>query len=108
MTEPIESGFRISPQQRRVWRLQEDGPAACAILCALRIEGDLDRRALRRALAATVERHEILRTAFRRPAGLTVPLQVILEPGPVSLPEVDFEGLSPELRPAGSASLLHA
>ncbi|HSF40222.1 MAG TPA: amino acid adenylation domain-containing protein [Thermoanaerobaculia bacterium] len=108
MTESIELGFRLSPQQRRVWRLQKDGPASCSILCALRIEGDLDRHALRRALAATVARHEILRTAFRLPAGLSMPLQVILEPGPVSLPEVDFQGISPAQKSAGATSLLRA
>jgi amino acid adenylation domain-containing protein/non-ribosomal peptide synthase protein (TIGR01720 family) len=106
MTEPIEQGFRLSPQQLRAWRLQKDDAASCAIVCALRLEGDLDRPALRRALAATVARHEILRTAFRLPAGLTLPLQVILDPGPVSLPEADLGGLSPDQRSAGAAALL--
>src|SRR5262245_51344064 len=106
MTEPIELGFRPSPQQLRAWRLQRDGATSCSILFALRIEGDLDRRALQRALAATVARHEILRTAFRLPAGLSIPLQVILEPGPVSLPEIDFRDLALEHRAAGAADLL--
>jgi amino acid adenylation domain-containing protein/non-ribosomal peptide synthase protein (TIGR01720 family) len=74
----------------------------------LRIEGDLDRPALRRALAETVARHEILRTAFRLPAGLTLPLQVILEPGPVILPEVDLQCLAPEHRTAAASELLSA
>ncbi|HJX29825.1 MAG TPA: condensation domain-containing protein, partial [Thermoanaerobaculia bacterium] len=82
MVKPIELGFRPSPQQRRVWRLHSDGQTSCACLCALRITGDLDRRALRQALAETVPRHEVLRTALRLPAGLSVPLQVILPPGP--------------------------
>ena len=60
MTAPIELGFQPSPQQLRAWQLQKDGATSSAILCALRIEGDLDRRTLRRALAATVARHEIL------------------------------------------------
>ncbi|HVR95494.1 MAG TPA: condensation domain-containing protein, partial [Thermoanaerobaculia bacterium] len=106
LTDPIELGFRPSPQQLRAWRLQQDEETSCAILCALRIEGDLDRRALRRALAATVTRHEILRTAFRLPAGLSMPLQVILEPGPVPLLEVDLLDLSPERQSDGATSLL--
>src|SRR5687768_9310947 len=108
MAGPVELGFRSSPQQRRVWRLQKEGATSCSILCALRIEGDLDRGALRRALTATVARHEILRTAFRLPAGLSAPLQVILTPRHVSLPEVDFRSLSPKLWPDGTAELLDA
>ncbi|HVR99855.1 MAG TPA: condensation domain-containing protein, partial [Thermoanaerobaculia bacterium] len=106
MTESITLGFRPSPQQLRAWRLQQDAETSCSTLCALRIEGNLDRQALRRALAATVARHEILRTAFRLPAGLTMPLQVVLEPGPVSLPEVDLLDLSPDRRSEGATALL--
>src|SRR4028119_2410297 len=107
MAEPIEQSFRSSPQQRRVWHLQKDGLTLCASLCALRIEGDLDRRALRRALVETVARHEILRTALRLPAGLTAQLQVILEPGSIiSLPEVDLGSLHAERRAARAAGLL--
>ncbi|HVR99668.1 MAG TPA: condensation domain-containing protein, partial [Thermoanaerobaculia bacterium] len=105
MGGPIQ-GFRPSPQQNRVWRLQQDGLTSCSSLCVLHIEGNLDRPALRRALAETVARHEILRTAFRLPAGLTVPLQVILPPGSVSLPEVDFRDLYPEYWVSGAADLL--
>jgi amino acid adenylation domain-containing protein len=71
------------------------------------VEGDLDRRALWRALASTVARHEILRTALRLRAGLSMPLQVILEPGPVSLAEIDLRDLSQEHRSAGATALLH-
>jgi amino acid adenylation domain-containing protein len=105
MTGPIESGFRLSPQQLRAWRRQREEGSSCSVLGALHLEGDLDRHALRRALAATVARHEILRTAFRLPAGLSLPLQVILEPGPVSLPEIDLRGLAAESRPAATALL---
>ncbi|HYG63279.1 MAG TPA: condensation domain-containing protein, partial [Thermoanaerobaculia bacterium] len=108
MTESLEVGFRPSPQQLRAWRLQKERPAPCSVLCALRIEGNLDPHALRRALAATVARHEILRTAFRLPAGLSMPLQVILEPGSVSLPEVDLRSVPEPDRPAGAAALLRS
>ncbi|HBL28106.1 MAG TPA: hypothetical protein DD490_14835, partial [Acidobacteria bacterium] len=104
MTKPIE-GFRSSPQQLRAWRLQREGATSCSLL-SLRLEGELDRRALHRSLAATVARNEILRTAFRVPAGLATPLQVIHDPGAVSLPEVDFRELAPEHRPGELAALL--
>ncbi len=77
------TGYRMSPQQRRVWRLLELGgdPAAWRALCAVRLAGPLDPEALRRAIRRTVERYEILRTTFRTPAGMRLPLQVIAEPG---------------------------
>jgi len=43
------------------------------------VEGALDVEKLHNTIAKIVQRHEILRTVFHRPAGLTLPLQVILE-----------------------------
>jgi len=107
----IEQGFRSSPQQGRVWRLHLDGATSPASLCMLRLEGDLDVPALRRALAETMARHEILRTAFRLPAGLITPLQVILEPAAAVVPPlevVDLRGLAAERRTPVAAELLSA
>ena len=72
------AGFRLSPQQRRLWSLQggeEMGPyrAECTVL----LEGDLDLSALREALALLAARHEILRTAYHRLPAVQEPLQVI-------------------------------
>ncbi|MBW8873671.1 MAG: amino acid adenylation domain-containing protein [Acidobacteria bacterium] len=55
-------GFRLSPQQGRVWRLGD--PWRFRAQCAVRLCGRLDRTALQRALRAVVDHHEILRTAF--------------------------------------------
>jgi amino acid adenylation domain-containing protein len=83
MTEQTAQGFRLSPQQQRLWRLQSAEPGApFRAQAVLRIDGDLDRPALSRALASVVERHEILRTAFPVPPGLTLPLQVIRTAAP--------------------------
>src|SRR4028119_2346534 len=105
MFESTDPDLRLSPQQLRAWRLQNDGATPGSVLCTLRIEGDLDRRALRRALADTVARHEVLRTAFRLPAGESMPLQAILKHGAVFLTEVDFRELSPEYQSAGVSAL---
>ncbi len=69
-------GFRLSPQQRRLWRSGGQHPAYRARGAVL-VEGTLDVEALRRALDDVVERNEILRTTFQLPPGLSVPLQVI-------------------------------
>ncbi|HVR99227.1 MAG TPA: amino acid adenylation domain-containing protein [Thermoanaerobaculia bacterium] len=76
---PLEGleGFRLSPQQERLWRLAGTAERAAAVRIA--IEGPLDTEALDAALAAAVERNELLRTDFRLLPGLTAPLQVVTE-----------------------------
>src|SRR5262245_41395896 len=79
--QPV-SGFRLSPQQARIWSSQSGGRIpVCQISFSL--AGPLDPAGLQAALASVVRRHEILRTTFRGRAGMTLPLQVInavLEP----------------------------
>ena len=75
--EQIE-GFRLSPQQRRLWQTRRGGAAARAEAVA-RVSGALDAETLRAAASCVVARHEILRTTFRQLPGMDVPLQVILE-----------------------------
>src|SRR5688572_32790415 len=82
-------GFRLSPQQRRAWQMQQDS-AVCASQSLVRLDGDLDAAALAAALDEAVRRHEILRTAFQRVPGLKVPLQVVTEPSPVTLDRLDL------------------
>ncbi|MEW5928741.1 MAG: non-ribosomal peptide synthase/polyketide synthase [Gemmatimonadota bacterium] len=66
---PRRSGTGPSPlsfAQRRLWFIQQLDPenAAYNAVAATRLDGALDARALRRALAAVVERHEALRTVI--------------------------------------------
>ncbi len=82
-TEKIQ-GFRLSPQQKRTWLLQdtiENSPYQ--VKGSVRIEGLLDREKLKQAWQKIVEKHEILRTSFSCLDGMLLPLQVIndhLEP----------------------------
>jgi len=76
----VIEGFRLSPQQRHLWSLQQAGDerqyrAQCAIL----IEGNLDLRVLRAVLRDISDRYEILRTTFRCPHGTNIPLQGVNE-----------------------------
>ncbi len=80
-------GFKLSPQQRQLWRLQQGAAAGYAARCAVLIEGDLRGELLAQALAAAVRRNEILRTTFVRPPGLALPLQVVVSALP---PDVAF------------------
>ncbi|MGV9907342.1 amino acid adenylation domain-containing protein [Streptomyces sp. NPDC003388] len=71
--EPLPLSFT----QQRLWFLEKLGGTGAAynIPVAMRLSGRLDRPALLRALAAVVQRHEVLRTRFTEHEG--VPGQVI-------------------------------
>ena len=90
---PSIEGFRLSPQQTRLWSLQRAGAASpYRARCAVSIAGAVDAARLCEAVGRTVERHEILRTVFRRVAGMSAPLQVITEAG-AAVEEEDARGV---------------
>ncbi|NEW57847.1 amino acid adenylation domain-containing protein, partial [Nocardia cyriacigeorgica] len=68
----------LSPAQQRMWVLNRMDPSSSAynIAVALRLTGELDLTAMRKALADVVERHESLRTLY--PADAEGPRQVII------------------------------
>ena len=73
-------GFRLSPQQKNLWSLQQDSAGQpYRVVCALSIEGELQPEILERALYKIISRHEILRTTFQRPPGIKIPFQVVSE-----------------------------
>ncbi|HEX8273555.1 MAG TPA: amino acid adenylation domain-containing protein, partial [Longimicrobiaceae bacterium] len=84
----------LSFAQQRLWFLDqlEPGDPAYNLAHFQRLRGRLDPRALRRALAEVVRRHEGLRTVFAVADG--EPVQVIVPPGPVPLPVVELRGLA--------------
>src|SRR6185369_6160126 len=80
MQEQSLEGYRLSPQQRHLWLLQqEDYSAAYSTVCLVRVRGRLQLGGWERAVASVIERQEILRTKFRLLPGMTTPLQVIGE-----------------------------
>jgi amino acid adenylation domain-containing protein len=84
-------GFRLSPQQRRLWLLEQEGCAGFAQGVVL-IEGPLREEALRRSLERAAARHEIFRTTFLGQDGLKVPFQVVEEEASVAWESVDLTG----------------
>ncbi|HWS54853.1 MAG TPA: condensation domain-containing protein, partial [Pyrinomonadaceae bacterium] len=78
MTHQQIEGYRLSPQQTRLW-LRTDRPFRHTAQCALLVEGALRPDALAEHLRRLIDRHEILRTAFRLLPGMELPLQVILD-----------------------------
>ncbi|MEH2171962.1 non-ribosomal peptide synthetase [Nostoc sp.] len=70
-------GFRLSPQQKHLWQLQEINSLSYRSQCAVLIEGVIDINILKQALEQLVNRHEILRTNFHCLPGMSIPLQVL-------------------------------
>src|SRR5579863_6175349 len=88
MQPEIANGFRLSPQQRRLWALLQGDPGSgYHSQVELLLEGPLDRGRLATSLSGLVGRHEVLRTVFRRLPGMALPLQVV-EPEQLLLPQV--------------------
>jgi amino acid adenylation domain-containing protein/non-ribosomal peptide synthase protein (TIGR01720 family) len=78
MQDASIEGFRLSPQQKRLWQLQELGNSqAYRAHCAVLIEGNLNLEILKSALQNVIHKHEILRTTFQVLEGMNLPLQVI-------------------------------
>jgi hypothetical protein len=69
----------------------EPNTTAYNVPVALRLEGDLDRRALEESLNGVVARHDALRATFSRVPD--PPTQTVLPPLPVPLPVVDLSAL---------------
>ncbi|MGI8503350.1 MAG: non-ribosomal peptide synthetase [Hassallia sp.] len=87
----VIEGFRLSPQQKRLWLLQQDNPVYC-VQGAILLEGNLKIEALQAALQQVINRHEILRTAFLRPQSITTPIQVIKASSPLLCKQINLSG----------------
>jgi amino acid adenylation domain-containing protein len=93
--ESIE-GFRLSPQQKQLWTLQQsEAGVAYRAQCLILIEGKLDRVILRRSIRRLVRRHDLLRTAFHHLSGMSLPVQVIEDESDQAIEERDLSSLEP-------------
>ncbi|AGC43391.1 amino acid adenylation protein [Myxococcus stipitatus DSM 14675] len=107
MTSP--SGFRLSPQQLRLWSLLREGPAwAYRARCVLELEGTVDAASLEHTVRELLGRHEILRTTYHPLTGTSTAIQA---PGNVPaslLTRHDWSGLSEAERAAKLDALFSA
>ena len=72
------SGFQLSPQQKRVWWLQQNS-SAYLTQGAILLEGNLKSEILKAACEQVIARHEILRTSFPRLPGVKTPVMAIAD-----------------------------
>lgn len=106
MQKQMIEGYRLSPQQKRLWLLRKnERSAAYGAHCVVRIDGDLNRAALKSALNAVVVQHEILRTTFQYLPGISLPLQVVNGIGAQWREGHDFSGLDADQQQAGIEEL---
>jgi amino acid adenylation domain-containing protein/FkbM family methyltransferase len=105
MQSDVVEGFRLSPQQKHLWLLQQGSPAYRA-QCAILLKGALHPESLQKALSKIVARHEILRTTYRRLPGMAFPLQVVAEAGEPSWRSIDLRECEAQKQKAEIEELL--
>ena len=101
MTNEIIEGFRLSPQQKRLWALQRnDSALAYRTQLTLDWTGDLEATDMQVALNDVVRQTEILRTTFQQPSGMAWPVQVIADSMPPLFHTADLSPMAEPLRQA--------
>lgn len=95
VSQMTTEGLQLSPQQKHLWSLTRgEDDQRYQIRCAVRLQGTLNKQALRNAIEQVVKRHEILRTVFRVFPELGMPVQVIGDNGPPPTVGIDLASLS--------------
>ncbi|WP_223616444.1 non-ribosomal peptide synthetase [Pseudomonas sp. BF-B-30] len=84
--EPSVDVFQTSAQQAFYLRAQELGARPLFAALTLPVARPVDAQALRRALETLSQRHEILRTLYRRLPGMKWPVQSLCDGLPLTLP----------------------
>jgi amino acid adenylation domain-containing protein/non-ribosomal peptide synthase protein (TIGR01720 family) len=94
-TDSEIEGFRLSPQQKRLWLLAQGDAEHCS-QCVIRLEGSLQLDRLRRSLQSVVDAHEAFRTVFYHRPGMKMPIQVISDQCAIEWNEIDLRQIDLE------------
>lgn len=95
----VHEGFEVSPQQRRIWRLNAQYKEwEFGAQCTIRMRNGVDVTRLNQSIARTRSQLEIMRTTFALLEGTTVPVQVVngSESGLDAI--LDLRGKGPEIQ----------
>jgi amino acid adenylation domain-containing protein len=94
-------GFKLSPQQKQLWLLEQSGSGpSYRARCAILLEGDVKTDVLKEAAHRVISRHEILRTTFHKGPGMKIPFQVIADHPASMWRDVDLSHLEPQRQQA--------
>ncbi len=93
MGTPVTAGFWLSPQQKYVWTLEQEGHALRSV-CLFELDCIISQQALASALKQVVARHEILRTTYVHQPGMKFPFQAIVDAADQSVEYIDLSSLS--------------
>ncbi|MBD2523671.1 non-ribosomal peptide synthetase [Nostoc sp. FACHB-133] len=107
MPTQITQGFRLSPQQKRLWSLQQYNSAYFA-QCALLLEGNLKPEVLKAALEQVIIRHGILRTTFHCLSGMKIPVMDVKNSSILSWDNIDLNHCEPKEISSKIAELFQA
>ncbi|MBW4635043.1 MAG: amino acid adenylation domain-containing protein [Iphinoe sp. HA4291-MV1] len=95
MQSTIGNGFRISPQQKHLWVLQQsDRSQAYYSQIAIRIQENFAPEILKAVLENIIKRQEILRTVFNCLPEMSIPLQFVTENSMLMFEERDLSSLT--------------
>ncbi len=108
VAQPRPQRLPMSYPQQRLWFLDqlEGKSTEYHIPEALRLRGKLGYEALKSAVGAIVQRHEVLRTCFSQ-AGDGEPVQIIKPRAELDLPVEDLTALAQELQQQRVAAAMH-
>ena len=93
METPVTAGFWLSPQQKYVWTLQQEGQALRAV-CLFQLDCDVSEQTLASALKQVLTRHEILRTIYVHQPGMKFPFQAVVDATDLAVECLDLSDLS--------------
>ena len=93
-TRPVLEGYRISPEQRRAWAVQQGKRVKLGASAVVMVEGCLDGGQFRSCVDWIAKQYEILRTDSQQLSGMTEPLQVISNDAEWQWSEKDLTGCS--------------
>ncbi|PMB25856.1 non-ribosomal peptide synthetase, partial [Fischerella thermalis CCMEE 5319] len=94
MLNTIE-GFELSPQQKRLWLLQQNN-SAYKVQLAISTTGNFDVAILKSAFDKLINKHEILRTRFHKIPNFKFPIQCVCDKPHIYWQEIDLISLSSE------------
>ncbi|WP_265270279.1 non-ribosomal peptide synthetase [Nostoc sp. KVJ3] len=103
----VTQGFRLSPQQKRLWSLQQYS-SACVAQCTLLLEGNLKQEVLQAALQQVIIKHGILRTTFHCLAGMKIPVMDVKNSSILSWNNINLSHCEPKEISIKIAEILQA